>query len=200
MKKRLPNAIQYPAEDLTPIAKNDFIGFEFEGHPFISNMSGEYNFQNIAAAFAVGNHFKIGNNQIAKAIEDYKPDNWRSQVIKKSDITIILDAYNANPDSMRAALQSFSKKEGLKAVILGDMLELETPAQSHEQLGELIFDMKMDKVLLVGEHMASAKNKLPMSHHFPDAEFVMQQDWKGYNVLLKGSRKMKLEELVDQIN
>jgi len=203
MKKRLPKVTQYPTEEITPNSTGDFIGFDFGGKTYTSKMSGAYNFVNIAAAFSVGRFFEVEDNLIVKALESYSPNNWRSQVIKKGDTTIILDAYNANPDSMEAALESFTTKKGRKAVVLGDMLELEDPILSHQKLGEFIADRDFDEILLVGENMKAAKSKLPMSHYFEDTrllkEYVAKQDWNEFNVLLKGSRKMRLEEIVDHI-
>ena len=103
---------------------NDSLLVSYKDTEINSKLIGDYNFSNISAAIALGLYFNIPILNIKKAIESYVPKNNRSQVIKKNNQKIILDAYNANPSSMLAALDSFLKLNGTKAVILGDMFEL----------------------------------------------------------------------------
>ena len=205
MGKRFSDFSTYPSPALSLEPSEKFVQLRFEEKVIDTHLTGDYNFPNLAAAFAVGQHFAVPKNEIIDAISSYEPDNWRSQVIEKQgNISIILDAYNANPDSMKAALQSFNKLSGAKAVILGDMLELEDPEDAHLKLGEWISEMDLTEVLLVGDHTKHTKIRLPESKYFEDVrslkEYVSQRSWKGFQLLLKGSRKMRLEELVEIIN
>ncbi|MFV0566456.1 MAG: UDP-N-acetylmuramoyl-tripeptide--D-alanyl-D-alanine ligase, partial [Flavobacteriaceae bacterium] len=119
-----------------------------------SKLIGAYNFNNISAAIAIGQYFKVETNKIKKAIEDYVPSNNRSQVIKKGSNTIILDAYNANPSSMKAALTNFNDlKTDNKIVFLGDMFELGKAAKTeHETIADFADSLKVENIVLIGEN------------------------------------------------
>ena len=104
--------------------KNDTIALEIDRVRIQTQLSGVYNAYNTLAAYAIGKHFGISTEKAKSALESYVPDNNRSQKIRKNNLHITLDAYNANPTSMSAALQSFVKTEGRKIAILGQMNEL----------------------------------------------------------------------------
>ena len=138
-------------------------------HPFVkvlynnleiqSQLIGTYNFSNISAAIAIGNYFKVGDSEIKLAIENYVPTNNRSQITEKGTNTIILDAYNANPTSMEAALRNFEKQEGFqKIAILGDMFELGNEAEKeHQAIIDLVSTMLLDQVIVIGKHFFETK-------------------------------------------
>lgn len=201
MAKRFPEKSIYPASDLTLLNEGNPLSFTIDGNTFQTSLYGPYNYPNIAAAIAVGRYFEVSDDQITEAICNYKPDNLRSQVVEKGNARIIVDAYNANPDSMLAALETLNKVKGDKWVILGDMLELEDEATAHRQLGERIAAMDFNRVMLVGDLMKHAADQIKGALHFDHVDelkaYVSSLDIEQVHVLLKGSRKMKLEQLVE---
>jgi len=200
------------------IDKNDLInGKILDSSPFlkiswISNgvltevqtqLVGNYNFYNILAAISMGVFFKVDQKIISKAISDYCPSNNRSQVLKTKKNTLILDAYNANPTSMEAAIRSFSElKSNNKVLILGDMLELgEDKDKEHLQIINLIKKIKFNKVYLVGDIFCSLKtdglNKFRNSDEA--LQYFKKFQVKDSLILIKGSRGIKLEKIVEAL-
>jgi UDP-N-acetylmuramoyl-tripeptide--D-alanyl-D-alanine ligase len=169
-------------------------------HIYNTNLPGWYNFENIAAAVAIGNFFGVPVEEASEAVSAYNPDNNRSQIIQKGTNSILLDAYNANPSSMSAAVQNFInlKTDKKKVVILGDMLELgdEAPAE-HKAIGELVAKGDFELVVLAGKLMASALEALPKAYYFPDKfslhNWLLDKQIQNSFVLIKGSRGMGLE-------
>jgi UDP-N-acetylmuramoyl-tripeptide--D-alanyl-D-alanine ligase len=166
-----------------------------------SNLVGEYNLPNIALAFAVGAYFKVPLQNIKNAIEHYHPDNSRSQLIKTASNQVILDAYNANPTSMRAAIHNFSKLPGEKFLWLGAMKEMgEEEANEHRDLVSFIKQWHWAQVVLVGQEFRPHTGEFPW---FLDsslaAEFVEKQKPQNTLILIKGSRGSKMEKLFDAI-
>ncbi|EZH72548.1 UDP-N-acetylmuramoyl-tripeptide--D-alanyl-D-alanine ligase [Aquimarina atlantica] len=167
-----------------------------------SNLIGQYNFTNIAAAIAIGSHFKISLSKIKHAIESYTPTNNRSQIIKKGEHTIILDAYNANPSSMEAAIHNFVQLQyNTKIVFLGDMFELGNDAAlEHQKITDKISNTETEEVYLIGNHFFATKCTNPNVHKFKSYE-DLEANWTLKNqkdvILIKGSRGMKLERILD---
>jgi UDP-N-acetylmuramoyl-tripeptide--D-alanyl-D-alanine ligase len=168
-----------------------------------SHLFGKYNYYNILTAVAIGKHFKISDANIKSAIESYKPDNNRSQILQKASNTYILDAYNANPTSTQHAIEHFAKtKATKKIVILGDMLELgkESDAE-HQQIAVLAQNLFFWKLILVGREFSPA-SKLVSCKHFDSVEMLKpwfdEQQYENAHILLKGSRGMKLEQLLKE--
>lgn len=203
MKKRFADSRAYPATDLEMIASSPFISFRLSGTVYDSALYGAYNFQNMAAAIAVGRYFDIPDRLIGEAICEYEPKNLRSQVVKKGDTTIIVDAYNANPDSMNAALEVMGESQGDKWVILGDMLELEMEEEQHRDFGRKLSQMGFQKVYLVGPLMRFAAEEIPGAFHFEEVmslkKEIRDMNPAGATILIKGSRRMQLEQLLDDI-
>lgn len=170
-----------------------------------SQLTGAYNFENILSAVCIGNFFGVGASDIDRAIGSYVPDNSRSQIVKKGSNTIILDAYNANPTSMEAALVNFSKMTGEnKIVFLGDMAELgEESVFEHNRILEILSEQKYETVVLVGPVFGSLKNDLN-AILFPDsaaaAEWMKKNPVNNRSVLIKGSRSMMMEKILDAID
>lgn len=169
-----------------------------------SVLSGSYNFDNIVAAVALGQYFKMDNEAIAKGINKYKPSNLRSQLIEKAKNKIFLDAYNANPSSMELSIQNFMAMEGNnKLLILGDMFELGSfEAQEHQAIVELCSTVGLteNQVWLVGK--AFAKTQCNYAKFLETADCraaLIEQNLAGKFFFLKGSRGMKLESLVEVI-
>ena len=186
------------------IAADPFVRFEWGAsgiplHEVTTQMVGAYNLPNLIAACAVGCFFKIDAAKIDMAIASYAPENNRSQFEKCGTNTLLLDAYNANPSSMAAAIENISKfRHDKKIVVLGDMFELgEASAQEHQKIvnhiGEKIPDAK---VLLVGKNFSETKYRYG-SLKFADA--IAAAEWMKNNlpenslILIKGSRGMKME-------
>lgn len=167
-----------------------------------SRLYGDYNFENIMAAVAVGLYFKVDPAKINAAIESFIPENNRSQVLNTGRNKIVLDAYNANPSSMKAAIETFSHQPAEnKMIILGDMMELgDHSMNEHRAIIDLIQELAFDDVIYIGEHFCQAIS-VNTAICFPDtSEFI---SWLGSNtltnktILLKGSRKMRLETLIN---
>jgi UDP-N-acetylmuramoyl-tripeptide--D-alanyl-D-alanine ligase len=168
-----------------------------------SHLIGEYNFNNIAAAIAIANYFKVEDKAIKSAIENYIPNNNRSQVLLKASNKIILDAYNANPTSMQAALLNFEKlNDTSKIAILGDMFELgQDAAIEHQNTVELLETLNYDKTILIGDNFYKTVTKSKKIIQFKSfdafkSDFDLTQI-KNTTLLIKGSRGMALERTLE---
>ena len=174
-----------------------------EDNVYKSNLTGSYNSRNIAAAICIGLHFKIPSEDIENAIASYNPQNNRSQIVKLGTVTFLMDAYNANPTSMTAALESFHKYPAEnKIVILGDMFELgETSAEEHQEIMNLAETMNFKRAFLVGSNFNttnSQKGNIEKFESFSDlAEKIKETDLDNSYILVKGSRGMALERILD---
>jgi UDP-N-acetylmuramoyl-tripeptide--D-alanyl-D-alanine ligase len=175
----------------------------FDGTQVAAGITGGYNFLNLAAAAAVGAHFGVPVPDIAAALADYNPTNNRSQLVHTAYNEVILDAYNANPSSMAAAIASLAARPGeaaQKAAVLADMFELgnESTAE-HHALGDLLARQNFGTVLLIGTEMQRAQR--PGFHHFHTKEqaaaWLRAHPLQGHQVLVKGSRGMGLETLME---
>lgn len=184
------------AQPNVKVALNDFV--------INSHLIGDYNYNNIAAAIAIGTYFKVKDTAIKEAIENYIPTNNRSQIIEKHSNKIILDAYNANPTSMAAALNNFNKQQGYKLAVLGDMFELGKEAEvEHQTIADLALDLDIDMIFFVGEnfykiHGTSSKSKFLKFSTFE--AFKTHFNWteiSGATILIKGSRGMALERILN---
>ena len=165
-----------------------------------SQLVGEYNLPNILAAACVGHHFNISDADIQSAIAAYAPSNSRSQLLEKGTNRIILDAYNANPSSMKAAIENFAKMDGdKKMLLLGGMMELgKDSVAEHREIVDLIERYAWQQVALVGGDF------LRVSHPFLQFNTSTEaRDWLAHHppqqatILIKGSRSMKMENLLD---
>lgn len=175
----------------------------FEATTIQSTLVGSYNVHNVASAIAIGLTFQVAIGQIKNAVENYRAANNRSQTLKLKNKEVILDAYNANPSSMEAALRNFSNIKGTKAVILGDMFELgEFSEYEHQKIEDLAIKLKFDKILLIGKNFSKvvlAENETNKSFRdVAEAQSYLQQNPITENyILIKGSRGMALEKIMD---
>lgn len=172
-----------------------FISIEFNELELSSNLIGDYQFNNIMLAICIGNYFKITNENIKTSIEDYTPTNNRSEIVETKKNTLILDAYNANPSSMLAMLNSFSKQNyDNKLCILGDMLELgEYSKLEHKSIINLCEKLELE-CIYVGEEFNKVSSKA-FSSRVKLEEYLQKNSIKNKNILLKGSRGIGLEKL-----
>ena len=168
-----------------------------------SHLIGEYNFTNIALAIAIANYFKVDDKGIKEAIESYMPSNNRSQVIQTASHKIIMDAYNANPTSMRAALLNFEKlNDKIKVAILGDMFELGHEAEKeHQNIVDLASTQLLDKIILIGANFYKTKIVSPKVQVFESFDDFKNNfnpsELEFATLLIKGSRGMALERVLD---
>lgn len=183
-----------------------FIKFKAQNGEIIqTQLFGEYNFQNILAALALGKYFKVPDELANQAVAEYVPSNNRSQIIQKSSNTILMDAYNANPSSVALALESFAKiKAQNKVVILGDMFELgEMSDMEHQKIGDLLAQLQFDVVVLFGAAMQNALKDNPKAFYFTDKfslhNWLQDQKFENTHLLIKGSRGVALETVLQFI-
>ena len=167
-----------------------------------TQLIGAYNLNNIKAAIAIGEYYKISKKNIITGISNYKPTNNRSQVVKKNSNTIVMDAYNANPSSTRLALENFNEiNHEHKIVILGDMFELGTASEKeHQNIVDFCDTLSLNRCVFVGEHYS----KTSASEKYLTVESLIKNITdtpleKSY-ILIKGSRGMYLEQLLECIN
>jgi UDP-N-acetylmuramoyl-tripeptide--D-alanyl-D-alanine ligase len=175
-----------------------------------AGITGDYNFPNLAAAAAVGQHFGVPMADIAAALASYAPTNNRSQLVRTNHNEVVLDAYNANPSSMSAALKSFATHSNAsnannanKVVVLGDMFELgEESTAEHSAIGKLLAELSFGLTLLIGPEMAHAYSacNTTNSHYFATkaeaATWLQAHPLENRQILIKGSRSMGLETLL----
>lgn len=174
----------------------------YDGQDIQSNLIGIYNASNISAAIAIGHYFKISTQKIKEAIEGYIPSNNRSQLMEKNGNKIILDAYNANPSSMAAAIENFKKLEGHKIAILGDMFELgpESIAE-HRNIAGLLTGQNDIEAYFIGNDFYTVKEDVPHVKFYQDFDSFKNDFSKLHisckTILIKGSRGMALEKALD---
>lgn len=166
-----------------------------------TNLSGDYNLENVMAALAGGTYFGISSEKMNNAISGYVPSNKRSQLVQTERNEILVDAYNANPTSMKAAITNLSGIEKKnKVLILGDMFELgETSETEHRKIMQLIQDAGFTEVFLAGSYFCKGRGQFPF--HFFDstsdlAAHLQSKPLSGNFILLKGSRGMKMETVL----
>ena len=188
--------------------ENPFLSLKIQDRVVKTNLVGTYNMDNVLAALCVGNEFGVSFEDAVAAIEAYIPSNNRSQLTKTQSNTLIVDAYNANPTSMAAALDNFdSVNADRKVVMLGDMLELgEDSVNEHVTVLERALKLNAEYVCLVGAEFAKAVKQVACEgqvNHFLTsvelADWVEKTFLAGCTVLVKGSRGTKMERVVEKL-
>lgn len=167
-----------------------------------TSLVGEYNLPNVLAAAAVGKYFRVPEERIKRSIEDYQPSNSRSQLIEKGSNKIILDAYNANPSSMKVAIDNFAKAASSKKVlVLGAMAELgETSEAEHKAIVDQIAGNSWTDVILVGGDFMKLDHPFRKFANAAQAgEWLKQLDLRDSFLLIKGSRSSQMEKILDHL-
>ncbi|SNS96629.1 UDP-N-acetylmuramoyl-tripeptide--D-alanyl-D-alanine ligase [Ekhidna lutea] len=199
MAKRFQNPGIFPSKDLDLTETAPTLEISLGGKTKSTQLIGKYNFSNIAAAVCVGRVFDVTDDEILESIASYVPDNSRSQVINKNGVTIILDAYNANPDSMKAALENLAEYGVETIAVLGDMNELDNPDDAHHELLAIAKELGISDIYTIGDKIG----KVSKANHFASKEALVKAlkatKLKGKTVLLKASRSIKLETIANEI-
>ena len=209
MSKGIPTIIKYGTTDA------DITGSIYEAEPFLTvdvskgaplkkintKLVGSYNLPNVLAAIAVGNHFNVSGEYIKKAIENYEPTNSRSQLIEINSNKIILDAYNANPSSMKAAIENFANvKSDNKILVLGGMAELGAESlKEHQDLIDLMGRYHWKEVILVGGDFLKIHHRYQSFENSTQARTWFQENqFQDAYFLIKGSRSMQMEKILEK--
>lgn len=185
------------------VKADPFVSVKTQGMKISSHLIGAYNANNINAAITMGNYFKVEMHAIKEAIENYIPENNRSQLLKKNTNDIILDAYNANPSSMTVALENFMQLDiSLKVAILGDMFELGTESLAeHKSIVDLALKDKNTHFYFIGKDFYAnriEKENILFFETFEDlANELKEHKIENTTILIKGSRGMALERSLD---
>jgi UDP-N-acetylmuramoyl-tripeptide--D-alanyl-D-alanine ligase len=208
MSKGIPTIITYGTD------KADFTGTVKSGSGLLevsitagaqidsikTNLVGDYNLPNVLLAVAIGKYFQVPDEKIKGALENYIPSNSRSQLIEKETNKIILDAYNANPTSMKAAIENFAKMEGAdKVLLLGGMMELGLASiHEHQNLIDLINKYKWKAVVLVGGDFNKVNHSFPFfDNSLQAAAWFKMQSFGHSHILIKGSRSTAMEKVLE---
>lgn len=195
-------AIPYNPSDFTIEEHSTFLNLWLDGKQIKTNFVGNYNVNNIAAAFCIGKYFGLEEKSIISAIENYQPKNNRSQLEIIKGVQVVKDAYNANPSSIKASLQSFlSENAENKVVVLGDMLELGVYADSeHKSVIDFLIKYDIFDAVLIGNEFYRHKNpKYKFYQTTTEAKLDFKlEDYVGKTLLLKGSRGIALEKLLEE--
>lgn len=215
MSKGIPKLVTYGTKEagVTGFVKNSSgllevsINDDATLNSIKTNLVGEYNLPNVLLAVAVGKYFKVNDEKIKAALENYLPSNSRSQLIEKDGNKIILDAYNANPTSMKAAIENFVHMDGAvvhmdgadKVLILGGMMELGTESlKEHQALIDLITKYNWKNVVLVGGDFNNVNHSYVYFGNSEQAkEWFQEQKFNNASILIKGSRSTQMEKVLE---
>ena len=190
-------------EGLTPFVKMNWSRNDYSSPTFETNMVGKYNFTNYLASAAIGAFFEVPQEQVTEALSKYTPSNNRSQVIRTDRNTLIMDCYNANPTSMRLALESFAMMEhDNKLAIMGDMKELGNESDpEHKNMLMLCEELDIRNIT-VGEEFGKQVSELRQAHFNTTddlLEYLSSDPLDNHLLLLKGSRSIGLEKLENSL-
>ena len=190
---------------ITSVTANPFVEVTFSNCKITSHLIGLYNSNNINAAIVIGVYFKIANEDIKAAIEDFVPENNRSQLLNINSNVVILDAYNANPSSMVVAIENLLQLESPKKIaFLGDMFELGSESlDEHKNIVDLLTNQKNVTTYFIGNYFFKSKLEQSNMHFFETfdsfTETASKLKFENATLLIKGSRGMALERLLEYI-
>jgi UDP-N-acetylmuramoyl-tripeptide--D-alanyl-D-alanine ligase len=204
----IPYGLGYQKASVLPSSPSQpFLRISLSGKVVETNLIGSYNADNVMAAIAVGAQFGVSFDEAAAAIAAYVPSNNRSQMVRTERNTLIVDAYNANPTSMEAALKNFAALQAdHKAVLLGDMLELgEDSVAEHIRIASMALDAGFETVCFVGSEFRKAvSNVAPSAAIVFDtsaelASWLSNHPLTGFSCLIKGSRGTRMEKVIEML-
>lgn len=185
------------------LGADPYVKLKVDGNLIETSLSGAYNFSNCAIAVLIGTYFNVPFPEIRMGIESYVPENNRSQLLEVGKLQVLLDAYNANPSSMAAALKHLSGLEQTKKIaILGDMFELgEDAAIEHQSIADLASSLDLESLILVGKAFSKTTTDAHQFESFEElADYLKSHPISGpATVLIKASRGMALERLQDHL-
>jgi UDP-N-acetylmuramoyl-tripeptide--D-alanyl-D-alanine ligase len=167
-----------------------------------THLIGSYNAENVLAAITIGDYFGVSADQIKNGLENYVPQNNRSQLTVTDKNKLVVDTYNANPTSMRAAILNFAQMDvNQKTLILGDMLELGDQSQEeHQIIVDLLQQNRLKNVLLVGNVFKMTRNSYPCFERVEELiGYVREHPFTNNYILIKGSRGIKLEKVIPSL-
>lgn len=200
MSAGIKEIVKYGSHSAAIVESEPFLNISSSNQNINTQLVGAYNFPNVAAAAAIGTYFDIEFKKIKNALESYAPSNSRSQLIEKESNKIILDAYNANPSSMKAAIENLSKINAeSKVLILGAMAELgHESLQEHEEIVKLLrkHDWK-DVVLVGGDFLKITTPFKTLDNSLKAKEWYQSKDFRNSYILIKGSRSMQMERVLE---
>ncbi|MBX4181380.1 UDP-N-acetylmuramoyl-tripeptide--D-alanyl-D-alanine ligase, partial [Candidatus Parcubacteria bacterium] len=158
----------YPQDELEVLNSMPLV-LRDNGQEYSTHLFGEYNLENIYLALAIGKHFDIDSDAALRKVAEYEPELKRSQIVTRANMIFVVDCYNANPSSMRLALESFVRSaESPRGVILGDMLEMGSyAAEEHLKIVEYVKDQNIDQVIFIGENFKKALEQSRVKHKCP---------------------------------
>lgn len=188
--------------EATLLSSDPFLSISWNGKEICTNLIGSYNFENVLASIAVGTYFGVPADDIVAALTEYTPTNSRSQFLKTQKNELIVDAYNANPTSMTAALHNFKAMKGdRKVVILGDMKELgHVSEEEHQKIADFVAEMNLYSAFLIGPNFAKTQSDAMKFETANDLnEYLREHPIQDSLVLVKGSNSMKLTTCVDAL-
>lgn len=179
------------------MVEGEFLSLKTLGETIHTNLVGNYNFENVLAACCIAKYFGVSANNVKLAIENYVPANNRSQQITLNGNSIVLDCYNANPTSMKAAIKSFAAAKGEpKIAILGGMKEMgEESTQLHSEIALLAKQLNFAKVIFIGNEFQHVDFGVKFSNTAEAQNWLLANPIKSAHILVKGSRAYKLETL-----
>ena len=201
MSEGIKNIIKYGSSNSAIVESEPFLKIRMDDQIISTQLVGSYNYPNVVAAATIGNHFGISFEKIKAALEAYAPSNSRSQLIEKESNKIILDAYNANPSSMRAAIENFEKIHAEnKILILGAMAELgEESLYEHEEIVKLLNKHRWREVVLVGGDFLKIKTPYTtFDNSLKAKDWYRSQKFENAYLLVKGSRSMQMEKVLEE--
>lgn len=203
MSKRFVNKTMYSLQDYNVLKKvPSIVVQDVNGNTLSSHLAGLHNISNMAAAIAVAQHMQVPIERCIEAIASYVPSHFRSEWIQTKENLLFFDAYNANPTSMKLALETLAElNKPNKWAILGDMFELgQEAASEHQHIVALAQSLGYDKVITVGKHFSDIHHSNLSFETLDDLKkYLKKAPPKGCTLLIKASRGMKMEELIDYL-
>lgn len=202
LDRNIKNSYEYSVSQINLIQEFPNIILETETQNIKTNLFGKYNLSNVLCAIKIGQLFQIPIEKIKQGIENYFPNNKRSELIEKDGYQLILDYYNANPTSMQHALENFSlSKSKHRIVILGDMFELgDNASEEHQHIAKLAEDLNFEEIILVGKNFKQVITNKAIKFDTSDEAKIWfkSKDKLSSEILIKGSRGMKMENILSE--